>query len=326
MSDFVPRRGLASGHLMTVFAWAKPRRHDRLPPAEARYFDTAEDTRVLAHCHWQPDRASRPLMLALHGLEGSSSAHYMRGLADKAFARGFNVILLNQRNCGGTEALCAGLYHSGLTADAAHVIDEVARTDGIDCITVAGYSLGGNLALKLAGDYGRDAPPQLRAVCAVSPIIEIGSCVAALERRSNIVYQLNFVRGLRARMRRKALAHPGRYDVGRLRGVWTVRRFDEVFTAPFFGFAGADDYYHRASAMRVVERIAVPALIITAEDDPFVPISPFRDAKITSNPNITLKVTRHGGHCGFVGEPSASSDGYWAEEEVVRFAHGKSEG
>lgn len=305
---------------MTVFAWAKPRRFDRLPAPDARYFDTEPETRVLAHCYWQPGRSGHPLLLALHGLEGSSSAHYMRGIADKAFARGFNVILLNQRNCGGTEALCAGLYHSGLTADARHVIDEVVARDGIDRIVVAGYSLGGNLALKLAGDYGSDAPPQLRAVCAVSPIIEIGRCVDALERRSNLAYQLNFVRALRARMRRKDRTHPGRFDLDRLREVWTVRAFDEHYTAPFFGFNGATDYYHRASAMRVVDRIRVPALVITSEDDPFVPSEPFHDPMVTSNPHIHPVVTRHGGHCGFLAAPGDGSDGYWAEEQVVEFA------
>jgi hypothetical protein len=321
VSDFIPRRGLGNGHVMTVFAWVRPRRFDRLPPAEERHFETEAETRVLAHCYWQPDRSRHPLLLALHGLEGSSSAHYMRGIADKAFARSFNVILLNQRNCGGTEALCAGLYHSGLTHDARHVIDEVASTDRIDRIVAAGYSLGGNLALKLAGEYGGAPPPQLRGVCAVSPIIEIARCVEALERRSNLVYQMNFVRALRARMRRKSLTHPGRFDLDRLRDVWTVRRFDDAYTAPFFGFEGAEDYYHRASAMRVIDCIGVPALIIASEDDPFVPSGPFRDTKLTTNPNITLRITTHGGHCGFVGSASADSDGYWAEEQIVEFAH-----
>lgn len=320
MKPFVPRRGLRNGHLMTLFAWGRPRSFPRLPAPTTRYFDTDTETRVLAHCYWQPDPSTRPLLLALHGLEGSSSAHYMRGIADKAFARGVNVVLLNQRNCGGTEAMCAGLYHSGLTHDAAHVIDEISRTEGIDRIVVAGYSLGGNLALKLAGDFGSQPPPQLRGVAAVSPIIEIGQCVQALERRSNLVYQLNFVRGLRARMRRKHAAHPGRFDLSALGQIWTVRRFDATYTAPFFGFTSDEDYYHRASAMRVIDRVSVPALIITAEDDPFVPSVPFRDAKVTSNRNITTVITRHGGHCGFVGQASSTSDGYWAEEQIVAFA------
>jgi predicted alpha/beta-fold hydrolase len=318
-AQYVPKKGLRGGHVMTVYCWGRPRSFPRLPPAEERLFDVEPGARVLAHCHWQRDRPAHPALLALHGLEGSSTAHYMRGLADKAFARGFNVILLNQRNCGGTEELSEGLYHSGLTADADRVLRELAG-EGIDRVTVAGYSLGGNLALKLAGEYGDAPPPSLRAVCAVSPVMELAACVRALERRENIIYQWNFVRGLKARMRRKGVSHPGRFAIDRLSGVHTVRQFDEVFTAPHFGFAGADDYYHRASAMRTIDRIRVPALIISAEDDPFVPPEPFRDPRITANPHIRLILTRQGGHCGFVSDASAGDDGYWAERQIVAFA------
>jgi uncharacterized protein len=305
---------------MTVYSWARPRHFPRLPPAEARYFDTAPETRVLGHCFWQSDRAERPLLLALHGLEGSSQAHYMQGLADKALAAGFNAVLLNQRNCGGTEALSAGLYHSGLTQDADAVIRELAEREGIRAVVVAGYSLGGNLALKLAGDYGDAPPAQLRGICAVSPVLDLSACVRSLERRPNIIYQWNFVRGLKARMRRKESCMPGRFPVQRLAEVRSVRGFDEIFTAPHFGFRGAEDYYQRASAMRVIDRIRVPALVITAEDDPFVPVEPFRSPAITTNPCIKLIVTQHGGHCGFVEARSSESDGYWAEHSVVEFA------
>jgi predicted alpha/beta-fold hydrolase len=320
MHDYTPRPGLRNGHLMTVFCWGRPRRFPRLPPPEDRFFDVDKGVRVLAHCHWQREAAAHPALVGLHGLESSSSAHYMRGLADKAFGRGFNVILLNQRNCGGTETLCDGLYHSGLTHDADHVVREIGA-EGIDRVIVAGYSLGGNLALKLAGDYGDDPPRSLRGVCAVSPVLELAECVRALERRQNVVYQWNFVRGLKARMRRKSITHPGRFPIERLHDVRTVREFDEYFTAPHFGFRDASDYYHRASAMRVIDRIRVPALIITAEDDPFVPVGAFHDPSLTSNPDITLMVTEHGGHCGFLTEPSRpGDDGYWAENRILDFA------
>ena len=304
---------------MTLYCWGRPRTFPTLPPPTVRHFDVEPGTRVLAHCHWQPDAAAHPALLALHGLEGSSAAHYMRGLAEKAYARGFNVILLNQRNCGGTEALSEGLYHSGLTGDAAHVITEIGR-EGIDRVVVAGYSLGGNLALKLAGEYAEAPPAALKGVCAISPVVELAECVQALERRQNCVYQWNFVRGLKARMRRKAASHPGRFPIERLAGVRTVRQFDECFTAPHFGFNGADDYYHRASAMRVIDRIRVPALIITAEDDPFVPAETFGDARLRANPHITMIVPRHGGHCGFASDANGEDDGYWAETQIVDFA------
>jgi uncharacterized protein len=305
---------------MTLYAWGRPRHFPRLASPENRFFEVAPETLVLAHCHWQEDRSARPALVALHGLEGSSSAHYMRGLADKAYAAGFNVILLNQRNCGGTEQHAPGLYHSGLTADADRVIREIADRDRIDRVVVVGFSLGGNLSLKLAGDYG-DAPlPQVRGVCAVSPVIELAECVQALERRQNIVYHLNFVRGLRGRMRRKAAWFPDKFPVDRLSRVFTVRQFDEIYTAPHFGFRDASDYYHRASAMRVIDRVRVPALIITAADDPFVPTGPFRHPSVTNNPYLNVIITHHGGHCGFVTEPSSDDDGYWAETKVVRFA------
>jgi uncharacterized protein len=309
---------------MTIYAWARARAFPTLP-RETRLFDVAPETRVSADCYWQPRRSERPLLLALHGLEGSSEAHYMRGLACKAFAAGFSVVLLNQRNCGGTEHLCPGLYHSGLTEDPAAVIAELCSADGIDRIAVAGYSLGGNLALKLAGDFGTNAPRALRAVCAVSPIIEVSQCVHALERRQNLVYQWNFVKDLKARMRRKARSFPGAFAVQKLASVRTVRTFDDVYTAPHFGFRDAEDYYHRVSAMRVIDRIQVPTLIITAADDPFVPAEMFESPAVRGNPNIATVVTRHGGHCGFVADPRASpgnGDPYWAETSAVRFALG----
>jgi len=319
MESFEPRPSLTNGHAMTIYSWGNPRYFPALPAPTKRYFSVASDTRVVADCHWHVTPWEHPTLVALHGLNGSSDAHYMRGLAAKAFARGMNVVRLNQRNCGDTEHLSAGLFHSGLTTDAAHVVDELTRIDGLPAIAVAGYSLGGNLALKLAGEYGSHAPRTFIAACAVSPIIEIEPCVMSLERKENVLYNWNFVRDLKRRMRRKERFHPGHFDLKRLNAVKTVREFDETYTAPYFGFRSASDYYRRASAIRVVDRITVPTLIITAEDDPFVPSQPFSDPKITDNPHIELHVCRHGGHCGFVGPQRGMDDGYWAENRIVEF-------
>ena len=319
---FVPaeyRPRFPGGHWQTLFAWARPRELPHLPEPEACYFDTATDARVLAHCHWQQERRAHPTIVLLHGLEGSSTVHYMRGMADKAWAAGWNVVRLNQRNCGGTEALSRGLYHSGLTHDPLFVIRDLIA-DGLSAIAVAGYSLGGNVALKLAGELGADAPPQLTAVCAVSPTMDLSVCVDALERRANYPYQWNFVRNLKARMRRKAALFPGEFSVEPLARIWTVRQFDEAYTAPYYGFTDATDYYHRASAMRTIDRIAVPTLIVTAENDPFVPPAPFRHPTVAANAAITTVITPEGGHCAFVERPDGHYDGYWAEREVVRFA------
>jgi predicted alpha/beta-fold hydrolase len=320
MTSFDPHPRLRNGHLMTVFAWGRKRPAPPLPPVERRLFQVEADSQVSADCVWQPDRASRPALILLHGLEGSSAAHYMTGIAAKAYAAGFSAVLLNQRNCGGTEHLSPGLYHSGLTQDVRHVLHEITSIDGVQRVAIAGYSLGGNLALKLAGDYGADTPKALRAICAVSPILEISRCVHALERPLNVIYQWNFVKDLRARMRRKATLFPGKFPVERLPQVRTVRQFDEVFTAPYFGFRDAEDYYHRASGMRVVDRITIPTLILAAQDDPFVPVAMFDDPGLRNNPHVTTVVTRHGGHCGFVAAPGGPGDGYWAESSIVAFA------
>ncbi len=312
---FATRRWLRNGHAMTVFAWARRRTFDSLGPPERRLFRVSEDTQVAADCFWQPDRAAHPTLVALHGLESSSEAHYMRGLAVHASRLGWNAVLLNQRNCGGTEHLTPGLYHSGLTADPRAVIDELARVDGLTRVGVVGYSLGGNLAVKLAGEA--DAAGPLRAVVAVSPTIDVDRCVRAIERRANFAYQWNFVRNLRARMRRKAQLWPGAFDLAPLGRIWTIRAFDEVYTAPHHVFAGASDYYDKASAMRVVDRIRLPTLILTADDDPFVPGDQFREAAVRDNPAITVRLEPCGGHCGFIS--AGGPDEYWAERSAVAF-------
>ena len=317
VTPFVPPRWLKNGHAMTLYAWSRRRRFPDLPAAERRLFKVDADSTVAADCFWQPDRAARPLLLALHGLESSSDAHYMRGLASQALRRGWNAVLLNQRNCGGTERLTPGLYHSGLTADPLAVMRELVNVDGIRDIGVVGYSLGGNLTIKLAGELGDSGSLPVRAVVAVSPTIDLNICVQAIERRANVAYQWNFVRNLRARMRRKAAAWPGAFDVAPLGRIWTIRAFDERYTAPFHGFAGATDYYTRASAMRVIDRIRIPTLILTAEDDPFVPGDQFRAAAVRDNPFVTARVEKWGGHCGFIapGEPEP----YWAEASAAAF-------
>lgn len=327
---------------MTLYAWARRRAFGTLPAAEPRYFDVAADSRVLAHCNWQPaaptarnargevepDRKSAPTLLALHGLEGSSEAHYMRGLADKAFAAGFNVVRLNQRNCGGTEKLSRGLYHSGLTADPLFVLKELRDRDGLSRFAVAGYSLGGNITMKLAAELGESTLPEVKAFAAVSPVIELEDCMQAIERRENRIYEWNFCRNLQGRMRRKAKHFPGLFNLDGLWKIWSIRAFDDRYTAPHHGFNGANDYYHRASAMRIIDRVARPSLILSAADDPFVPPHIFDAPAVKNNPNITTVITPTGGHCAFVEEKRSAGasadtrnryDGYFAEQLIVDF-------
>ncbi len=319
MREYRPHPWLRGGHRMTLAAWARRRSFPGLPPAEARLFRIDGVTQVLAHCHWQPDRTARPTLVIHHGLEGSSDAHYVRGIAAKAFARGFNAVRLNQRNCGGTEHLSQGLYHSGLSQDVVTLLTELAERDHLPSFVVAGYSLGGNVALRLAGACA-DRIPWVKGVCAVSPTLDLTACMDLLERPANRIYQWHFMHSLRRRIRLKAKLFPHLYDVSGAGGLWSVRDFDDRYTAPHHGFRDAADYYHQMSSIRVVDRIRVPALVITAEDDPFIAVESFREPVVRANPNLTVVITTHGGHCGFIEAAGNGSDGYWAEDTIVEFA------
>ncbi len=287
-------------------------------PSEERLFAIGAHTQIRAVCHWQPHRMHRPTLLLLHGLEGCSESHYLLGLTKKGWKAGYNIIRLNQRNCGGTEHLTPTLYHSGLSQDYSTIIQELSEKDGLENIWMAGYSMGGNLTLKMAGEV-ENTLPALRGVMAVCPNIEPGTCVTALERPSNWMYQQYFLKRLKARLRRKALIFPGQFDLSVLDQISGMREFDDRYTAPDGGFKDADDYYTQAGAYRVMEHIRIPTLIVTAQDDPFIPYSMFRTASIERNPNLTLIAPTHGGHCGFFQRAAAGEDSYWVENRVIDF-------
>jgi predicted alpha/beta-fold hydrolase len=319
MRGFIPPTLLRNAHAMTIAAAFWPRRFPKLPPAEAREFETEPATWVLAKCHWQPNWSEMPALLMVHGLEGSSESGYMLGLAEKAWAMGWSAIRLNQRNCGGTDRLTPTLYHSGLSIDVRKVTLELLGTDGVPELFVVGFSMGGNLVLKMAGEFGEDAPAGLAAVAGVCPAIDLAQCARALERGENFLYERHFVDGLKKRFRLKAKLFPGRYDAGRLAGVRTVWEFDEKVTAPYSGFAGADDYYARSNARKLLGNIRVPALLLAAEDDPFVPVEAFKDPAIAGNENITTEVTQYGGHCAFVASAAGEGGRFWGELRVIEF-------
>ena len=318
MIPFEPHPLLRNNHLMTLAASFVPRRFPALPAPSERLFETEPGTQLLGHCHWQAERGEHPVLVLVHGLEGSSESGYMRGIAEKAFRAGFSVIRLNQRNCGGTERLTPTLYNSGLSGDYRAVLAELAERDAIPEIFFAGYSMGGNLVLKMAGELGEAAPRQLRGVAAVCPSLDLAACADALERGENILYRNHFVGSLMRHYRRKARFFPGRYSLDGLPKIRTLREFDDVITAPRSGYRDAVDYYYRASAMRVAGRIRVPTLIVTAQDDPFVPIESFSDSALTSNVFIRLVTPRHGGHCAFISR-TAGEERFWAEARVTEF-------
>ena len=321
---FVPHRLLGGPHAQTVAASVHPTRHRFFRAErtlyESRLFEVEPGTRVLLRCRWQEQRRAAPTVLLLHGLEGSSDSLYVLGTGQKAFRAGFNVVAMNMRNCGGTEHLAATLYHSGLTRDFARVLEEeLAGRERLGEIFVAGFSMSGNMVLRLVGDYGADFPAALAGVAAVSPSIDLSACANFLDRRANAVYRMSFVGNLRKRVRRKSRLSPGLYDTRALRGVRTIRQFDERYTAPHGGFRDAADYYERTSSRSVIPDIRVPTLILHSTDDPIIPAEPFRDPGIAANPDVLLVLTSRGGHVGFLSDRAEGEDRHWAENRVVDF-------
>lgn len=322
MIPFEPHRSLRNKHIMTVAAAFWRRNFPHLPRGNERFFEVEPGTKLLGHCHWQNNPKKHPTIVQVHGLEGSSDSSYMLGIAEKAYQAGFNAVRLNQRNCGGSEKLTATLYNSGLSGDYRAVLYELIDHDALRNIFFCGYSMGGNLVLKMAGELGDRAPSQLRGIAAVCPSLDLAACADALELASNFIYQRRFVRGLKRRYRRKAQQLPETYSLNGLPPIRSLRQFDDVITAPRSGYRDAVDYYDRASALRVAGQIRVPTLIITANDDPFVPVESFSDPAITGNPHIQLVSTEHGGHCAFVSSAS-EPERFWAEARVVEFCRGQ---
>jgi uncharacterized protein len=319
LESFQPALTLWNPHLMTVVPRYWPR-NGLLQgiPQESRLFTTEPSTQLLGICHWQPTRADCPTLILVHGLEGCSESHYMRGIAAKAYRAGCNVIRLNQRTCGGTEHLTPTLYNSGLSGDYRAILHELAERDGLDRLWLIGYSMGGNLVLKAAGELGVTAPA-LAGVIAVCPNIDPTQCVRALEERRNWLYHRHFLVRLKARLRRKAALYPGQWDLTGLNRISRISEFDDRYTAPDGGYRSASDYYDRAGARHVIDSIAVPTLVITAQDDPFIPYTMFTAPAIRRHGMMTLIAPRHGGHCGFFQWSRNGEDPYWAENRIVEY-------
>jgi len=331
---FHPRRWLSNGHLQTIVGNFLPR-VDRLPPAATELIpaplptemqalpaavalDRTLPTRLLCHCHWQPDAPNAVTVVLVHGLEGSSHSQYVIGNANKLYAAGCNVVRMNMRNCGGTDALSPTLYHSGLSGDAKAVLQWLVQR-GCRRVALAGYSMGGNLVLKAAGELAAGAPDALIGVVAVSPPMDLGDSADALHHWSNRIYEKRFLRNLLKRYRRKVELYPGVFDRKRAVKVSSIRDFDELVMTPYCGFTGADDYYARAAAGRVMDKIAVPTLVLHACDDPFIRLTASTREKLRANSHVTLLEPAHGGHCAFLEEPAENYDGYWAEKMLLQF-------
>ena len=329
---FEPLPWLRGGHAQTLAGNYWRRRPFELTfESESVEVDPQDGSRVLCHCHWQPEavRANRLTILLVHGLEGSSDSQYIRGITALAWNAGCNVIRMNMRNCGGTDDWSPTLYHSGLSADVAVVLHHFVKRHNLQRVAMAGYSMGGNLVLKLAGELADQAPKWLVAAVGVSPAVDLAESADSLHDPSNRMYEWHFLKNLKRRFRRKVELFPAIYFADGADSIRTIREFDHQITARYSGFTGADDYYYRAASARVVSRIAIPTLVLHAVDDPFIRLTQASREKLSANPAVTLVETQNGGHCAFLRKTTGTQEPifqsapqncrHWAEAILIRF-------
>lgn len=266
---------------------------------------------VITH---RPQAAPKAHIVMVHGLEGSSDAGYKRSMAQHALDADYAVHRFNMRSCGGTEHLSLSNYHSGQTSDLLFYLRLLRSESDIIPIFLVGFSLGGNVVLKLTGELGEAARDLIAGTCAVSTPIDLAACVRRLRHPSNFIYEQRFVRSLKARIRKRAKQAPDQYSLEGLERIRTVYEFDDAYTAKLFGFGTADNYYATQASINFLDAIRVRTLVIQAKDDPLIPFEIYDHPAFRTNPCLTLLTPEHGGHLGFL---SRERPRFWLDPLVL---------
>ncbi len=264
---------------------------------------------------WQ--QSSESCALLLHGLEGSSDSTYIRGMAQCLFEAGADIVAMNQRGCGGRPNQRFESYHSGRSDDLDLVIQHLRKT--YQRISVIGFSLGGNITLKYAGEKGSNTPSEIAAFIAVSTPCDLMASCQKLNQRDNWIYKTRFLNQLIQKVREKNQLFPEQaIPEARIRKVKTIQDFDDLYTAPGNGFKDAADYYAQCSSKQFVPAIQTPTLIITAENDPFLTPECIPREEAAANPHVQLLAPELGGHVGFATDWRMKQP-FWHEERSLDF-------
>jgi predicted alpha/beta-fold hydrolase len=317
-ADFRPLPFLGNPHVQTVLAAVLTGPALRFPVRQ-RSVRLTDGDQLLLHdsvpAAWRPGER---ITLLVHGLGGSHDSGYMRRMARRLLPRGVRVVRMDLRGCGAGMALARRPYHGGCSDDVRAAAEELVRESPTSPLVLVGFSLGGNIVMKLAGEAATRPLPQLERVAAVSPPIDLERCAALLARPHNRFYELHYVRDLLRQLRRRRLLHADEPTVAFPRRM-TMRLFDDLYTAPLWGFADAVDYYRRASALPGMGQVGVPALLLTARDDPFIAVESFERLKATGRRDV--RILARGGHLGFLGRNSTGGI-RWAEQQVADWVLG----
>lgn len=307
---------LRSPHMQTIVAMMWPQRGEWFSSTH-HLIELADGDKlavvVSTPTDWRPGRRT---VVLVHGLCGCHGSPYMVRLAGKLFVRGLRAVRVNHRGCGSGVGLARRPYHSGRSDDVRAVVQWLAREEPRSPITLAGFSLGGNLVLKLAGEDGDAPTPGLDSVIAVSAPIDLDACATLIGQPRNRMYDSYFVRRLVADANERQRFFPDLPPLGFPQRL-TVRIFDDLYTAPRSGFRDANDYYARCSAAPIVSHVGVPTLVMTARDDPFIAVAPFE--ALPPRPNVELHITEHGGHLGFLGFTGRAWSFRWMDDVLLEW-------
>jgi uncharacterized protein len=316
---FAPPAWSAGGNRQTILGfWV--RRHLRWTlPAEDMVVDAGDGVLLLLRATWQPDAASRPTVLLLHGLGASDAGTYAVSTGLHAYQRGWNVVRMNMRGAGDAAAICPRLYHAGLDTDLAAALRAVAERTAR--VAAVGFSLGASITLLTLGRNASLLPDGFRGAVAVSPPLDLAACSDAIGARRNRIYQRYFMVGLRQGYQVRQARLPHVYEHGRERGIGTVKDYDHRITAHYAGFESAMHYYQMSSAGPHLATVRHPSLILAAVDDPLIPAESVTRFPLPASGVVVREMTRTGGHVGFVA-PTAAPGRFWAGERAMDFLEG----
>jgi hypothetical protein len=312
-----PAWWVPGAHAQTL--WGKFFRRTRSPDVRRVRWEAPDNDFI--DLHRLRGSPGAPRLVVLHGLEGTIRSHYVGGFFLEAKRRGWSADLLIFRGCGEEANRAARFYHSGETTDLVFVLGRLIAESPDTVLLLAGVSLGGNVLLKYLGEHGSDVPSQVAAAATISVPYDLERGARFISAGFSRIYDRHFLRTLRRKALEKLERYPGLFDRAALERARTLEEFDDAVTAPVHGFANAHDYYERSSALHWLNGIAVPTLLLSAYDDPFLPAPVLDDVrtKARRNRNLSLEFTRHGGHAGFVTGRWPWRPGYYAEWRVCEF-------
>lgn len=301
--------GLRGGHRSTIY----PTLFRRIgsPPVERERLELSDGD--FMDLDWSP-RKNKRLAIIGHGLEGESSAKYIRGMSLALQKRGWDTLAWNCRGCSGEPNRLLRSYHSGVSDDLGHVVDH-AIAQGYSSIALIGFSLGGNIVLKYLGEQGSAIHPEVKAGVAFSVPCDLTSSSLRLGDWDNKIYMSRFMDGLKDKVVQKNEKFPGKLDLDDIKKIKTFAQFDDRFTAPLNGFLDARDYWTSASSKPHLDTIQTPALMVQAANDPFLPKACFPRETAEASKLLHLEIPRHGGHVGFI----KRGPEYWSETRCAEF-------